>query len=160
MTRRYFLSWAFYLPPRAPREEVDYAGTEGLPAYCVARYEGGRMLRFERVLVVRRAMRTVRLSSPSMPGAWRYYRPRGQEIDCADELAVDYAATEGLDRYGAARVADDGARADLYAVAREAQFVDEYVWRADGALDAATVTRSSGRVEVYRFEPDGTARVI
>ncbi len=160
MTRRYFLTWSMYAPPRAPHGEVDFAGTEGLPAYCVARYEGERMLRFERVLVTRRARRTVRLTTPGAPGQWRYYRPRGHEIDCADELAVDYAATEHLDRYGAARVADDGARADLYAVTREAQFVDEYAWRADGALDRATVTRSSGRVEVYRFEPAGTARVV
>lgn len=161
MSGMYFLSWGRHLPPREPLDPVDYAGTERAAAYYVARFDGPRLRRFEKVLAELTPVHAVTLARPREPGAWVYLRPDARgEVDYDEARVIDYAATEGLRRYGRATVGPDGRHADLHRVDRVAPFVDEYTYGPDGALRAAKITSRDGAVEHYEFDPDGSARFV
>ncbi len=161
MSARYFRSWGSVTPPRQPADPVEYAETERAASFYIGRYDGPRLRRFEKVFPVLTPVHTVTLARPREPGAWVYLRPDARgEVAYDEARVVDYAATEGLRRYGRATVGPDGLHADLHRIDRTTPFVDEYTYGPDGALRAATVAWENGTVEHYEFDPDGSARFV
>lgn len=154
--QNYYRTWDSHHPPHVPVDEVEYADAEPWDALYLATWESGLLRRFDQINFERYPLRRVALASPRSPGSWIYVRPDPQgEVTYSPSLEVPFAATEGLARFGRATVSADGMHADLYRVERTTPFVDEYTYRPDGTLSAATVTWDDGTIQRYRYDAQG-----
>jgi hypothetical protein len=140
---RYFRSFASYEIPFRPQDPLSFAQTEGLASFYKVYLDlAGRVVRFDKIRLVRMPEQNIGLPYQASPGQAVYFE---SVRDSASEKVgvgqkTDYAQTELANEFFVGVVDQGGQTCSGRLIRKEIAFSDVYEYGASGRLRRRTLT--------------------
>ncbi len=154
----YYRSFVSYTIPFQPEGEIPFGGTEGLRSFYVGRHdEGGRIVRFLKIILVREDVREIELPENEETGSRLFFRvdqrPEVETSDVGGRIAYD--ETEAMTRFFEGEVGESGRNCRVTLFRKEVAFRDEYHYWPNGNLRERHQSRGDDRESVWHYDEAG-----